>query len=343
MTNEATRKPGKPAWLQIVKKYQTPTVPKSVWQIANSFVPYFALWALMVGSLTISYWLTLGLAVFAVGFLTRIFIIQHDCGHQSFFNSRRANDMLGALCGVLTLTPYHHWRTQHARHHANSGDLDFRGFGDIDTLTVNEYLERNWWGRLKYRVFRAPLMLFFIGPSTLFLFLHRFPLKTTRSEKRARASVWWTNAGMLGAFLGLGYFIGYKEVLLVQLPITMIAASIGVYLFYVQHQFEDTYWRNHPEWDYKTAALVGSSFFKLPKVLQWFSGNIGFHHVHHLSPLIPNYLLKQAHEENEIFHNVETLTIATSLRSIFLHLWDENSRRLISFRELRKLKAQAMV
>lgn len=181
-------------------------------------------------------------------------------------------------------------------------------------------------------------MMFFVFPSLMFLIAHRVPFKTSKSEKRARESVWWTNASIAGAFLVFGYFIGYKEVLLVQVPISMLASSMGVYLFYVQHQFEDTYWRNHPDWDMETAALEGSSYFKLPKVLQWFSGNIGFHHVHHLSPLIPNYRLERAHDENEIFQNVETLTIAKSIRSAFLHLWDENSKKLISFAQLRKLK-----
>ncbi len=336
-----TRKRTKPAWLEIVQRYQKPTIPKSVWQIINSFIPYFLIWGLMIYSLNISYWIMLALAPFAAGFLMRIFIIQHDCGHQSFFQSRRANDLLGGICGILTWLPYHHWRTQHARHHANSGDLDFRGYGDIDTLTVNEYLQRNRWRRLSYRVFRDPLTMFLIVPSILFIFAHRFPFKTTKSEKRARASVWKTNAGIVAALLGVGYFIGYKEALLIQLHITVITASIGVFLFYVQHQFEETYWRRHPDWDYENAALKGSSFFKLPKVLQWFSGNIGFHHVHHLNPKIPNYLLEQAHTENELFQDVEPLTLGKSIQSIFLHLWDEDSERLISFREFRKLRSRA--
>ncbi|MDH3943831.1 MAG: fatty acid desaturase [Anaerolineae bacterium] len=341
MSVETARKREKPAWIQIVKRYQTPSIPKSVIQILNSFVPYFLIWYLMYRSLEVSYALTILLAFTAVGFLTRIFIIQHDCGHQSFFKSRVANDRLGAFAGVLTLTPYHHWRTMHARHHATSGDLDFRGFGDVDTLTVDEYLARDWKGRLQYRIFRSPIMMFVISPSILFLIAHRWHFGTKPAEKKARASVWKTNAAILGAVLGLGYFIGVKEVLMVQLPITIITSSIGVFLFYVQHQFEDTYWRWHREWDYKTAALEGASYFKLPKLLQWLTGNIGYHHVHHLSPLIPNYLLEQAHEENEIFHEVETLTLKSSLRTIFLHLWDEDANRLISFRELRKKRARA--
>ena len=243
---------------------------------------------------------------------------------------------------MLTLTPYHHWRTQHARHHATSGDLDFRGIGDVDTITVKEYLDLNWWGRFKYRFYRHPLVMFLVGPSIVFFIAHRFPLKTKPGEKRARASVYWTNLAIAAVVLVLGAIIGYKQFFLVQLPITIISSTLGVYLFFVQHQFEDTYWRYHPEWDYKTAALEGASYFKLPKLLQWFTGNIGFHHVHHLSPLIPNYMLEKAHNENLIFHSVETLTVLTSLRSIFLHLWDEDIEKLVPFSHLRRVKAQAM-
>ena len=339
---ENTRKRAKPAWLNIVQRYQTPTIPKSAWQIINSFGPYILTWFLMLYLLNVSIWLTLVLAPFAAGFLVRIFIIQHDCGHQSFFKSRRANNILGSLCGVLTLTPYNHWRTSHARHHANSGDLDFRGIGDVDTLTVDEYLALPWRGKLRYRIYRSPWLLFFITPSLLFIFAHRVAYKTNKAEKRARSSVRWTNVGIAALILVAGSLVGFKQLLFLQLPISMFAASAGVYLFYVQHQFEDTYWRRHNEWDYENAALDGSSFFKLPKVLQWFSGNIGFHHVHHLNPKIPNYLLEQAHKENDIFHGVETLTIRKSARSAFLHLWDEKSQQLISFRHLRKRKIRAL-
>jgi omega-6 fatty acid desaturase (delta-12 desaturase) len=344
MTLPKIPKLNKPEWLEIVKRYQTPSNWRSNWQVVNSVVPFIILWIIMYYTLDVSYWITIALAVVQAGFFTRIFIIQHDCGHGSFYKSRKANDTLGSIFGVLTLTPYHFWRKHHARHHATSGDLDFRGFGDIDTLTVDEYKAMNRWGRFKYRFYRHPFVLFVIGPIYIFIFAQRVPYKTKKSEKKERASVWWTNAAIAGIILLMGWLIGLRAFFLIQLPITIIATIGGVYLFYVQHQFEDTYWRRHSQWDYKQAALEGCTYFKLPKLLQWFSGNIGFHHIHHLSPLIPNYMLEKAHKENELFQKVETLTIATSIRTIFLNLWDENLNRLISFREYRrryKLSPQA--
>jgi omega-6 fatty acid desaturase (delta-12 desaturase) len=334
-----TEKSKKPEWVKIVKPYQTPDTWKSAFQVLNSYVPFLLTWYVMYRFLDISYLVTLGLALLAAGFMMRIFIIQHDCGHGSFFKSRKANDILGAISGVITLTPYHRWRTHHARHHASSGDLDFRGIGDVDTITVEEYLSRDWWGRFKYRFFRHPLFLFLIAPSIIFLILHRFPYKTSKGEKRARNSVYWTNAALLGVTILLGSWIGYRQFFMVQLPISIFGAAIGVYLFYVQHQFEETYWRYHPDWDFESAALEGSSYLKLPKVLQWFSGNIGYHHVHHLSPLIPNYRLEQAHEENEIFQQVHTLTLGSSFSSIFLSLWDEKKQKLVAFRDVQQLRA----
>ena len=323
----------RPEWLDIVKKYQRPSNWKSTWQVINSLVPFFAIWVLMFYSMRVSYWITLALAVINAGFVARLFIIQHDCGHGSFYKSKKANNTLGSFIGVLTLTPYFHWRKSHAVHHATSGDLDFRGIGDVEVVTVAEYQEMSRWERFKYRFYRHPFTLFVIGPFMLFVVFHRFPYNTKKSEKKERASVYWTNAALAAIIILMGQWIGYKEFFMVQAPITIFTSIIGVYLFYVQHQFEDTYWRRHVEWDYARAALEGATYFKLPKVLQWFSGNIGFHHVHHLSPLIPNYMLEQAHKENEIFQNVETLTLKTSIRTIFLNLWDEQLDRLISFRE----------
>jgi len=329
----------RPEWLDIVKKYQASDARKSNWQVINSFVPFILIWVLMFFSLRVSYWLTLALAVVNAGFLMRIFIIQHDCGHGSFYKSRKANNILGSIFGVLTLTPYYQWRKHHAKHHASSGDLDFRGFGDIDTITVSEYEELSRRERFKYRFYRHPFVLFILGPVIVFVIAHRFPLNTKKTEKKERASVYWTNLALAGLILGIGFWIGFKEFFLVQTPITLISTIVGVYLFYVQHQFEDTYWRWHKEWDYKRAALEGCSYFKLPKVLQWFSGNIGFHHIHHLSPKIPNYALQKAYQENTIFQNVETLTIRSSFRTMFLNLWDEEQNKLISFREHYKLYA----
>ncbi|MQC25896.1 MAG: fatty acid desaturase [Chloroflexi bacterium] len=338
-TAAATKK-NTPEWVEIVRRYQTPDWRRSVWQIVNSGVPFFLIWVLMYYSLQVSYGLTLALALLNGMFLMRLFIIQHDCGHNAFFKSTKVNNIVGSLLGIITLTPYYHWRKAHAKHHAGSGDLDFRGIGDIDTLTVQEYEALSLKGKFWYRFYRHPLIMFVVGPTLVFAIMHRLPVKLAKGEQRERVSVHNTNLGLLAVFLLLGTWLGFKEVLMMWIPLTVFSSVIGVYLFYVQHQFEDTYWRWHEEWDYKDAALQGSSFFKLPKVLQWFSGNIGFHHVHHLSPKIPNYNLEKAHYENEIFQQVETITLKSSFRTVFLDLWDEKTRKLISFREYRKMLKQ---
>lgn len=324
-------------WMGIIKKYQTPDKWKSTWQIVNTMTPFLAIWVLMYYSLEISYWLTLGLGVINAGLMVRLFIIQHDCGHNSFFPSLKLNNIVGNILSVFTLTPYYHWRKQHARHHANSGDLDFRGFGDIETVTVREYQVMSRWEKFRYRFYRNPFVTFVIGPVYVFVFSHRISFKTKKSEKKERSSVKLTNAALIAVVVGMGLWIGFDRFFMVQIPITVIGSMAGVYMFYVQHQFEETYWRNHKDWDYTKAALEGSSYFKLPKILQWFTGNIGFHHVHHLSPLVPNYLLEKAHNENPMFQNVKTLTLKTSIKTIFMNLWDEQQDRLISFREYRKL------
>jgi omega-6 fatty acid desaturase (delta-12 desaturase) len=329
-----------PEWVEIVKRYQTPDWRRSVWQIVNSGVPFLTIWVLMVYSLRIHYALTLGLALLNAFFLMRLFIIQHDCGHNAFFKSTKLNNLVGSLLGIITLTPYYHWRKAHAKHHAGSGDLDFRGIGDIDTLTVEEYKALPWHGKLTYRFYRHPFVMFILGPTLVFAVMHRLPLKLEKGEHRERVSVHNTNLALLTVFLALGLWLGFKQVLMLWVPLTVFSSVIGVYLFYVQHQFEDTYWRWHEQWDYKDAALRGSSFFKLPKILQWFSGNIGFHHVHHLSPKIPNYNLEKAHYENEIFQQVATITLASSFKTVFLDLWDEQTHKLISFRQYRQLLKQ---
>jgi omega-6 fatty acid desaturase (delta-12 desaturase) len=340
MSAQAPAKGQKPAWVEIVKRYQQPNHWKSAWQMLNSLVPFFVIWVLMVWSLQVHYALTLALAFLNAMFLMRIFIIQHDCGHNSFFASTRLNNFVGNLLGVITLTPYYHWRKMHAKHHAGSGDLEFRGFGDIDTLTVEEYNALDLKGKLWYRFYRHPLIMFVVGPAIVFAINHRFPTKLKKNEVRERRSVHNTNLALLIIFLVLGAKLGFGQTLMLWLPLTVFSSVIGVYLFYVQHQFEDTYWRWHDEWEYEKAALEGASFFKLPRILQWFSGNIGFHHVHHLSPLIPNYNLEKAHYENEIFQGVETITLLSSMRTVFLDLWDEQSRKLVSFRQARKLIRQ---
>jgi omega-6 fatty acid desaturase (delta-12 desaturase) len=324
------------SWKEVVAKYQQPSLWRSVFQIVNSLVPYVALWVLMYWSLTVSYWLTLPLAVLAGGFMVRLFIIHHDCGHGSFFKSRAANDICGFITGVITFTPYHFWRWEHAVHHAGSGDLDRRDLGSVWTMTVQEYLEAPLWKRVTYRLVRNPFVLLVLIPSILFLILHRFA--SARASKRDRWSVYWTNAAILAVAAVLSFFWGLKAYLEIQLTVMTVTGTAGVWLFYVQHQFEGVNWQRHSEWDYTAAALEGSSFYKLPRVLQWFSGNIGFHHIHHLSPRIPNYNLERCHNADALFRRVKTLTLRASLKSLTFRLWDEPNQRLVGYSYLRTLR-----
>ena len=325
-------------WKQIVARYQQPSVGRSVWQIANSVLPYLGLWYLMYLCLPVSYWLILPLAVLAGGFMVRIFIIFHDCGHGSFFKSRAANDFVGFITGVLTFTPYYHWRWEHAVHHSSSGDLDRRGMGDVWTLTVREYLESSRWKRFAYRLARNPLVLFVFAPVFLFLIWQRMP--KTEANLRERMSVYWTNLVLLLIAGGMSYAFGFKAYVLIQLLVMAVGGSVGVWMFYVQHQFEGVYWERNQKWDYVTAALQGSSFYKLPRVLQWFSGNIGFHHIHHLSSRIPNYNLEKCHYAEPLFLVVKPVTLFGSLKSFTFRLWDEQRRRLVGFGYLRTVRAQ---
>jgi acyl-lipid omega-6 desaturase (Delta-12 desaturase) len=326
-------------WKQIVSRYQEPSVRHSLWQVVNTLVPYAALWYLMYLSLAVSYWLTVPLALLAGGFLVRIFIIFHDCGHGSFFKSRMANDVLGIITGVLCFTPYHRWRWEHAVHHSNAGDLDRRGTGDVWTLTVQEYLEASRWKRFAYRLARNPVILFVIAPLALFLIIERVPSRT--AGLRERLSVHYTNLAILLVALGMGWLIGFKTYLVFQLALVMVAGSAGVWLFYVQHQFEGVYWERGEQWDYAKAALQGSSFYKLPRILQWFSGNIGFHHIHHLSPRIPNYHLERCHQAEPLFQSVPPVTLLSSLKSFSYRLWDEQRQRMVGFSALRSMRNSA--
>ncbi len=325
-------------WREAVARYQNPDTLRSTWQIINSIGPYLILWVLMWLSLSISYWLTLGLAVVAAGFMVRIFIIFHDCGHGSFFKSKKANKLWGGITGILTFTPFEQWRHDHALHHASAGDLDRRGFGDIWTLTYQEYLALPRLKRLGYRLFRHPLVMFGFGPIYTFVIKTRFAKR--HDSPQARRSVLITNLALLGIIISAHFLIGLQAYILIQLPIMVIGGAVGVWLFYVQHTFEPPYWERHTEWDFTTAALQGSSFYKLPKVLQWFTGNIGIHHIHHLSPLIPNYYLARCQDENDIFHNIEPLTMRASLRSLNMRVWDEKLEKMLSFREMRRLYDQ---
>ncbi len=326
------------SWKEAVAEHRKPVLRSSLWQLGNSVLPYLALWGLMIWTLSISYWITLALAVVAAGFLVRIFIIFHDCGHGSFFRSRRANRITEFVTGVLTFTPYRQWRHKHAMHHATSGDLDRRGTGEIWTLTVQEYLEASRWKRLAYRLARNPFVLFVLAPFYLFLIHYRFPSPTV--GKRERRGVHWTNAALLAIAIVMSLTVGLKAYLLIQVPVMTFAGVAGVWLFYVQHQFEDVQWERRADWDYADAALRGSSFYRLPKVLQWFTGNIGFHHIHHLSPAIPNYNLPRCHRETPLFQRVEPVTLWGSLKSLSFRLWDEQRRKLVGYRRLRKIRRE---
>ncbi|MEO8200019.1 MAG: fatty acid desaturase [Gemmatimonadota bacterium] len=323
-------------WRAAVSPYQSPDVRRSIFQLCNTLIPFAGLLVGMYFTLDVSYWLTLLLAVPAAGFLVRTFIIMHDCGHGSFFPSRRWNDVVGFVTGVLTLTPYVQWRHDHAVHHASSGNLDKRGHGDITTLTVKEYLELNWLGRVRYLTGRMPIVMFGLGPFWL-AFKQRFQAMGPDAGWKERISVQGTNLALVILVTGFSLLIGLEAVVKVYLPVFFLSGAAGIWLFYVQHQFDDAYWAPRSEWSYATAAVEGSSYFKLSKPLQWFTGNIGFHHVHHLNPRIPNYRLERCHSETDLFQNVKTLTLWDSVKTFRLRLWDEEHGRMVSFRELRRM------
>lgn len=322
-------------WKRIVAEFQVPSTARATWQVINTLGPYALCWYLIYRSLEVSWWLTLPLAAVAGLLLVRVFIIFHDCGHGSFYKSRLVNDIAGFLTGVLTFTPYYHWRWEHSLHHATTGDLDRRGVGDIWTMTVQEYLESSRWRRFAYRLARNPIVLFVIAPVFLFVFRQRFA--SSQANPRERHSVWLMNVAIAAFAGGMCLIFGWKQYLLIQLVVTMVAGASGIWMFYVQHQFEDAYWERRDDWDYTDAALKGSSFYKLPRVLQWLSGNIGFHHIHHLSSRIPNYNLERCHNSHPIFQQVKPITLRTSLKSINVRLWDEQGRKLVGFRHVKHL------
>jgi len=328
-------------WAEILGPYAQPSVGRSILQLLTSAVPFALLWFVMLASLEYSYWITLLLALPAAGFLLRLFIIQHDCGHGAFYPSRTANDTLGFVLGIVTLTPYGYWRKTHAIHHATSGNLDHRGFGDVTTLTVKEYLARDRWGRLRYRIYRNPLVLFGIGPIYEFVLRHRFPTSLPWSWRREWASVAWTNLAVLVVVAIMWKTIGIRAFLAVQIPITLLGGTAGVWLFYIQHQFVETYWERDDAWDYHAAGLQGSSYYDLPGILHWFTGNIGVHHIHHLSSRIPNYRLRQCLRENPELQQVTRMTLLGSLKCASLKLWDEERKELVGFRQLGSIRAES--
>jgi omega-6 fatty acid desaturase (delta-12 desaturase) len=335
LTEQETLRPS--FWREKLAPYARPDARRSLLDLATSAVPYLALIAAMYALTSVSYILVLVLAVPAAGFLLRTFIVFHDCTHGSFYPDRKVNDLIGISCALLVFSPFHSWRHEHAVHHATAGDLDHRGRGDVETLTVAEYLEKPWPARLGYRLLRNPVVMLGLGPLWALLLEPR--LVPGWARERFGRKIIATDIAIAVVIAGLCLLFGWEAVLLVQLPCAMIAGSVGVWLFYVQHQFDDVYWQRHDGWSYQDSALRGSSYLKLPKILQFFTGNIGLHHVHHMLPRIPNYNLQRAHDENPVFHDVPTLTVRDGIRALRLKLYDERSGRLVGFSAVRQYPA----
>lgn len=315
---------------KILAPYQKANVRKALIQLANTLIPYFLMWYLMYLSLQISYALTLALSVIAAGFLVRIFIIFHDCGHNSFFPSKKWNKILGFWMGVLTLTASEHWWHSHAIHHATSGNLEKRGHGDVTTLTLEEYIQARWPTQLGYRFFRNPLVMFGLGPIFMFVIMHRLPLPNY--NKRTTMNVLWANLAIVALAAAVSLLIGFKAFVMIQLPIIWIGGAFGIWLFYIQHQFEDTYWEHDDEWNYVASALLGASFYRLPGILQWFSGNIGYHHIHHLSPRVPNYNLDKAHDNSPLIQKwARKIDLMGSWRHVRNKVWNDTIRRMVGY------------
>ncbi len=321
------------AWTKVLAQYRQPDMFRSIFEIFVTALPFALLWALCAVAVVNGYWWGLALTIPAAGFLVRLFMLQHDCGHGSLFTQRGLNDWTGRIIGIVTFTPYDYWRRTHAVHHATTGNLDKRGIGDVDTLTVREYHSLSWRGRLRYRLYRHPLMMFGVGPAWLFVCQYRLPFGLMRAGLQPWTSTIVTNLSIVLLAAGLIWLIGLKAFLLVQLPIILMAATAGVWLFYVQHQFEETHWSESDEWNFQNAALHGSSHYVLPGVLRWFTGNIGIHHVHHLSSKVPFYRLPEVLKDHPELGDIGRITILESFQCVKLVLWDEQSKRLVSFRE----------
>ncbi len=320
-------------WTAIVSKYAGADVRRAVWQVVNTLVPLSVLLWAMFYFLDAAPWVAALLVLPGAGLLVRTFIIMHDCSHSSYLPWPKINDALGFVTGVLTLTPFAQWRRDHALHHASSGDLDRRGHGDVPTITVKEYLERDARGRLIYRLIRHPLSLMLVGPLHLML-NQRFRGRSKATKTKQLYSVWYTNLAIAAAITVSILVWGPRAFLLVYLPCMYVAAAAGIWLFYVQHQFEDAYWETHDEWDYATAAITGSSHLRLNPILQWFTGSIGLHHVHHIGPKIPNFRLQEAHDDNPIFEAAPTMTIRMGIKALRLALYDEDAKRLVRFSDV---------
>lgn len=326
-------------WTRILAQYREPILSRSIFELTVTLVPFAAIWALAWWALSISPVLAVALAAVNAAFLVRLFMIQHDCGHGAFFKNRRLGDWIGRFLGVLTLTPYDVWRKNHSIHHASTGNLDRRGTGDLPTLTVREYREKGWTGRALYRLLRNPFFLFGIVPFYLFFLQNRLPVGQMRAGGRYWLSALATNAAIVAILGAIGWFGGVEVLLFVFLPTTLLAAVTGVWFFYVQHQFEDTVWDREEDWNVQEAALEGSSYYDLPGILRWITANIGVHHVHHLASRIPFYRLSEVIRDHDLLAQSQRITLRESLRCARLHLWDEESRKLLSFSDARKLAA----
>lgn len=322
-------------WRAVVARYTGPDTLHSFSQVVITLALLFTAVGIAAWLLPIAPWASALMLLPIAGFQIRTFIIMHDCAHGSFLPWAKVNDAIGFITGVLTFTPYAQWRREHAIHHASSGDLDRRGYGDVTTLTIAEYKALSRFGRFKYRAYRSPFVLFGIGPLHMMV-LQRFRAPSVATGKKQLWNVWMTNIAMAGLAAIAIVAFGWRTVVLLYVPAFYLAGAAGIWLFYVQHQFEDAYWERHKEWDYATAAVMGSSYLRLPAVLNWFTGHIGLHHVHHLGPKIPNYRLQKAHEENPIFQQAPVLTLRTAFRSLRLTLWDEETGRMVGFRDLRR-------
>jgi acyl-lipid omega-6 desaturase (Delta-12 desaturase) len=321
----------KPDWYYATEKYAVPSMLKAIIQLLDTFIPYFVLLALMVVTVknNYSYWITLILGILAGGLLVRIFVIFHDCVHYSFFASRTANRVLGWFCGILACTPFDDWQWAHGKHHATAGDLDRRGYGSVWLMTVDEYRSAPWLLRLKYRLYRNPFILFGVGPEIFFLIINRFP--NNGSGRRAHRNVHITTLVLVVIFSIAIYGLGFWDFLRIAAPIWIVSTTAGVWLFYIQHQFPGVYWARHDEWDIMTVALKGCSYYKLPKILQWFTASIGIHNVHHLRTAIPNYNLQKCYDETLQMQDLKSISIQESLSAYRLKLWDEKNQRLVPF------------
>lgn len=321
-------------WKEIVEKYQVPSTKKAIIQLLNTFLPFLALWVLMYISYDYSIWITIGLGLINAFFMVRIFIIQHDCGHQSFLAGKKRNDVIGYVCSVFSSVPYKYWAKVHNYHHGHSGMLEVRDIGDIPTLTVEEYRNKKWYGKLAYRVFRFPLITFVVAPVYYIGFSNRIPLYGFQNWKKMTRVQLLNNLLILAVYLGLGFLLGWAKFLFVQLFIVFIFGIIAFWFFYVQHQHEESYMQWRDNWDYVVSAIKGSTYYKLPRMFQWLTGNIGIHHIHHLSSLIPNYNLEKCMKENIILNKyVTVMTFWDSLKLMSYKLWDEERQRMITFAE----------